>query len=179
MAAFCHVLEVEPAVASLLRRAFRRWLAGWPSEEVDDLVLALNEAVANVVDHAYLEAEPDRYRKVEVLAEQVRSPDGERRVRTEVTDSGCWRPIPANPGHRGRGLLMMRACTDSLDVQSTPAGTRVSMLSRPVRQAENPALPNSGQTTRPSAGARFPSEMPAAIRRSAHSSRYGHERPAC
>lgn len=152
MAAFRHVLEVEPAVTSLLRRAFRRWLAEWPSEEADDLVLALNEAVANVVDHAYLKATPDRYRKVEVLAEQVRAPDGERRVRIEVTDSGRWRPIPANPGHRGRGLLMMRACTESLDIQPTPAGTRVSMLSRPVHQADSSALPNNEETAqRPAA----------------------------
>jgi anti-sigma regulatory factor (Ser/Thr protein kinase) len=139
MAAFYHVLEVEPAVTSLLRRAFRRWLAEWPSEEADDLVMALNEAVANVVDHAYLEAKPDRYRKVGVLAEQVKGPSGEWRVRIEVTDSGCWRPIPADPGHRGRGLLMMRACTESLDIKTTPAGTRVSMLSRAVRQ-DSPVL---------------------------------------
>jgi len=145
MAPFCHVLEVEPAVTSLLRRAFRRWLAGWPEEEADDLVMALNEAVANVVDHAYLEADPGRYRKVRVLAEQVRSPDGERRVRIEVTDSGRWRPIPANPGHRGRGLAMMRACTEALDIEPTGAGTRVSMLSRPVHHADSPALSNDDQ----------------------------------
>jgi anti-sigma regulatory factor (Ser/Thr protein kinase) len=146
MAPFCHVLEVEPAVTSLLRRAFRRWLAGWPEEEADDLVMALNEAVANVVDHAYLETDPGRYRKVSVLAEQVRSPDGERRVRIDVTDSGRWRPIPANPGHRGRGLLMMRACTESLNIEPTPAGTRVSMLSRPVHQTDSAALPNDEET---------------------------------
>lgn len=54
---------LQPAVpASLrpIRRSVRRWLdaAGWPLIAAEDIELAVNEAVANIIDHAYLDDDP-------------------------------------------------------------------------------------------------------------------------
>ncbi|WP_230464925.1 ATP-binding protein, partial [Nocardia seriolae] len=48
----------------------------------------------------------------------------------EVADTGAWRPLPADPGNRGRGIAMMRALTDHLDIDSSGPGTRVRMSVR-------------------------------------------------
>jgi serine/threonine-protein kinase RsbW len=57
------LMLVQPALlASLrpMRRSARRWLdqAGWPMTAAEDIELAVNEAVANVIDHAYLDHDP-------------------------------------------------------------------------------------------------------------------------
>lgn len=132
-ARFARVLEAEPATPSLIRRAFRDWLGKlrWPADETTDLVLALDEAVANVVDHAYLHAAADQYRQVRVHAEQLTSPRG-RWIRIQVTDTGRWRPALRDPGYRGRGLSMMRTCSESVRINPTPTGTQVTITSRPI-----------------------------------------------
>jgi hypothetical protein len=53
-------------------------------------------------------------------------------VTVTVADDGSWRPIPEDPGHRGRGLAMMRACTARMRVDATGAGTRVTLVSEPI-----------------------------------------------
>jgi anti-sigma regulatory factor (Ser/Thr protein kinase) len=139
---FHQVLAANPATPSLLRRAFRRWLdqLGWPGEHIDPLVLALNEAVSNAVEHAYPDSALDR--QVWVRAElttttgsDTASGSGDyRQVVLQVADSGRWRPYPVDPSYRGRGLAIMRACAELLDIDPSPEGTRVRMLSRPVHQ---------------------------------------------
>lgn len=116
--------------ASLLRRRLRRWLLAWrwPERELDDVVLAVDEAVANVVDHAYRDEEPGT---AQVYA-WVSCAAGARRVVVSVIDRGRWRPPPADPGHRGRGLMMMRACTASVHIENCTGGTAVTMVSTPV-----------------------------------------------
>lgn len=97
---FQWVLAAEPTAQARLRRAFRRWLreVGWPGEHYDDLVLALSRAVINVMDHLYPSGTPDRQRELRVRAEHANSDEGGRRVLVEVSDSGRWRPVPADPG---------------------------------------------------------------------------------
>lgn len=129
---FRQVVDAEPAALSLLRSAFRRWLRRmrWPDDDAADLVMALNEAAANVIDHAYQYSTGDPPGDMRVLAERCDDRDGRRRVRLMVADSGRWRPIPTDPGHRGRGLRMMRACCSWLGVDPGPNGTCVTMISR-------------------------------------------------
>lgn len=40
----------------VVRASVRRWLAGlaWPEDPAEDIVLAVHEAVSNVIEHAYL-----------------------------------------------------------------------------------------------------------------------------
>lgn len=53
----CEMVVVAATAVSvpLVRARLRRWLGelGWPAEDAEDIVLAVNEAVSNVVEHAY------------------------------------------------------------------------------------------------------------------------------
>ena len=79
-----------------------RWTtAALPEDTVEDLQLTLGEALANAVEHAYGNGPAG------ACAYSVdRLPDGAVAVRVE--DFGPWRPVPADPGFRGRGLMLIR-----------------------------------------------------------------------
>jgi hypothetical protein len=51
-------------------------------------------------------------------------------VRTRVTDSGSWKTPAANPGNSGRGLVLMRALSDAMELDNTAAGTTVDITFR-------------------------------------------------
>jgi anti-anti-sigma factor len=103
----------------------RREVTGWArrtgltADETDDLQLAVGEAVANAVEHAYAAGEPGevRYRLTAVTGA----------VQVEVADDGRWQP-PGDPGYRGRGLLVIQGLGEALDVQHGDAGTRVRFV---------------------------------------------------
>ncbi|WP_214401344.1 ATP-binding protein [Pseudonocardia lacus] len=125
------LLVAEVAVATsgrVIRGRLRDWLErwGWRDDDLDDIVLAVDEAVANVVDHAY-RGQPE-VGKVHVFA-WVLVGAQDRRVTVSVTDQGRWRPVPADPGFRGRGLLMMSTCMASLHIEHSAGGTAVTMTS--------------------------------------------------
>jgi PAS domain-containing protein len=42
-------------------------------------------------------------------------------------DDGSWKPKAADPGVRGRGLLLIRAVSDWLEMECTSSGTTVDM----------------------------------------------------
>ena len=102
-----------------VRAEVRRWSARAAVDEdtTDDLLLAVGEAAANAVEHAY-GGVPGRLRVRASLA------DGER-LEVAVADEGRWRPVPADPGFRGRGLTLVRELTTSVDLDRGPAGTVV------------------------------------------------------
>ncbi|MEU4805967.1 ATP-binding protein [Actinosynnema sp. NPDC023587] len=115
-----------PAVATRLAEVRVRldaWLLDLavPDDDRYDLVIAVNEAMSNAVEHAYPPGEPGRVR---VTADA--RPDG--RVRVVVADDGVWRVPPAALSDRGRGLLLMRENTDEVLVERGADGTRVSLV---------------------------------------------------
>jgi anti-sigma regulatory factor (Ser/Thr protein kinase) len=120
------VLPAIPSAASLVRQRTRAWLdtLGWPTDDGEDVVMAVNEAVANVVDHAY-RGQPHPG-EVRVYGWPANHPAAHRVVIT-VADGGRWRPVPSDPGYRGRGLHMMHGCMDSVIIQPAAAGTTVIM----------------------------------------------------
>jgi anti-sigma regulatory factor (Ser/Thr protein kinase) len=128
------VLSALPAAQRDARHALQDWLRAlrWPDEAADDVLLAVTEAVANVIDHAYPPARPGL---VHMHAWVWADAAGERRVTVSVIDRGRWRPPSpsrAEAGHRGRGLAMMGALTARLHLQPSDAGTTVIMVSHPV-----------------------------------------------
>lgn len=130
------LLVVQPATAATLRTlggGLRTWLAEqrWPAEAAEDVEIAAGEALANVVDHAYLPGSPGPAHLHAWTAVQGR----ERRVVVTVTDRGRWarHHPPAPAGVRGRGLVLMNACTAELHVLRGAGGTTVIMVSRPCR----------------------------------------------
>ncbi|MEU0541910.1 SpoIIE family protein phosphatase [Nocardia sp. NPDC005978] len=118
-------LPAEPAELSGIRRDLKFWLAAAavPHDCAADLIAAANEACSNSIEHAYLQGGTgDR-----VLLTAECGPDT---VTLVVTDTGVWRPLPSDPGHRGRGIAMMRALTTQLDFDHSGPGTQVRMTTR-------------------------------------------------
>ncbi|MDX8050860.1 SpoIIE family protein phosphatase [Lentzea sp. BCCO 10_0798] len=104
---------------SELRGAVSEWAAaaGLSDDLAYDLVLACGEAAANVVDHAY----PGTTGTFDT---ELSHTDGV--VHVTVRDRGRWRPAPEDPGHRGRGLQMIRAMADDVELDASGTGTTVS-----------------------------------------------------
>ncbi len=106
----------------LMRRVLRRWLheAGATDAQAEDVSLATSEACANAIEHAYGPAPGI----LEVSASVA--PGGEALI--AVRDFGSWRqPRGMN---RGRGLLLMKGLTDSVEVVRGDAGTTVQLSRR-------------------------------------------------
>lgn len=130
-------LPAEPASLPELRRRVERWLRAldWPDDDREDVVLAVNEACANAIDHAYPPGEPG---PVE-LTGRVLVDGTARRAVVQVRDHGRWRPAPADPGFRGHGLAVMRACLERVEIRSVGRGTTVVMTGCPVPRERAPA----------------------------------------
>jgi serine/threonine-protein kinase RsbW len=116
----------NPAGAAALRTAFRDWLVRRlaPTEEqLSDLTLAVNEALANAVEHAYAgDAAPGM---VDLHAQY------EPRTATlivTVVDHGSWQAPKPDPLHlRGRGIPLIRALTSKATIESDETGTCVEL----------------------------------------------------
>jgi anti-sigma regulatory factor (Ser/Thr protein kinase) len=109
-----------------MRRSLGAWLASAGAGEDDayDIVLAVGEAGANAVEHAYGPGEAE----FELIADVA---DGSAVL--EIRDSGRWRE--ARGRHRGRGLDLMRDLMDDVEVERSDAGTTVRMR-RALRRGE-------------------------------------------
>jgi anti-sigma regulatory factor (Ser/Thr protein kinase) len=107
------------------------WLSsvGCDRETVEDLVLAVNEAVSNVVDHAYLDGDAGAGLTV---AAEVLTGSGAHRVAITVIASGRWRHPPTAPGNRGRGLQLMRALSETVELDRGTGGTTARITSNPI-----------------------------------------------
>jgi serine/threonine-protein kinase RsbW len=125
------VLPADAVAPSMVRRRLRRWLTDhrWPPAAVDDLLLAVSEAVSNAAEHAYPRG---RAGHVEVAAHCVQPGDGARQVVVTVRDHGAWRPPPAWHENRRRGLPLMQACTAEMEIDGGPSGTLIRLVSKPV-----------------------------------------------
>jgi serine phosphatase RsbU (regulator of sigma subunit)/anti-sigma regulatory factor (Ser/Thr protein kinase) len=105
-----------------IRSLVRRWLRshGAADTETYDITVACQEACANAIEHAYGPGRADFTVDGEVV-------DGE--VRLTVRDRGRWRAPRGE--HRGRGLALMRALMDDVDVRANEhGGTDVRLVRR-------------------------------------------------
>lgn len=111
-----------PEALSEMRRDVRAWaaLAGVSTDLLCDVQLALGEAAANAVDHAY----PDGPGHFDYLLDRAAGGD----VRVVVRDHGRWRPEPADKGHRGRGIEIIRELAEDVVFERGPNGTAVGFL---------------------------------------------------
>ena len=125
-AEFVH--QVWPAHARQLapmRTEVRRWLAPLvlPGDAEDDVVLAVNEAASNCVDHAYAAANADGTVELTFWTEA-------RCVCIEIVDHGVWRTPADQPTGRGRGIDIMRRLMESVLIHHDRRGTRVFLSYR-------------------------------------------------
>jgi two-component sensor histidine kinase len=121
------VLPIEPTSPRRARRLLADWLSAYPCGcgAVDGLIYAVSEAVTNSIEHA---VPADGVVTVEATATCTDAGELARLVAT-VTDTGRWRPAPADPGDRGRGLAMMEAFVERAHVDTGDSGTRVHITS--------------------------------------------------
>lgn len=125
---FPAVIESVP----MARHAVRDWLAGLgvPRPAAGDVLLAVGEAVANAVEHAY----------ARVFELDVSSPTPGT-ITLVVRDDGHWKDPVVSP-HRGRGFGLMRTLMDECTVQRGEAGTVVRLTHRvELDPADDPAAP--------------------------------------
>lgn len=114
-------LPAEPEALALLRRALGRWLgeASAGAEESYEISVACGEACANAIEHAYSPGDAHFEVEAELSA-------GEAAL--TVRDSGSWRqPRGAD---RGRGIELMKALMDTVEVEPGEGGTTVRMRRR-------------------------------------------------
>jgi anti-sigma regulatory factor (Ser/Thr protein kinase) len=111
----------EPTALAAFRQALRRWLTELEAapDEVQEVVMATNEACQNAIEHAYSLA-PEPF-DVDMAATE----DG---VELVVRDRGGW--TDGDSPDRGRGLPLMRALMDSVEVDHRPTGTRITLRRR-------------------------------------------------
>jgi PAS domain S-box-containing protein len=117
------VIEIDaiPARLSDVRHELIAWLrgAGVPEMQAADIVLVVNEACSNSAEHAYRGQDPGPMR--------VEGAVDDKYIHIRVADSGSWKAPPADPGTRGRGLLLMRTLSQQVDLEGTSHGTTVGM----------------------------------------------------
>jgi serine phosphatase RsbU (regulator of sigma subunit)/anti-sigma regulatory factor (Ser/Thr protein kinase)/putative methionine-R-sulfoxide reductase with GAF domain len=114
-------LPARPGSLATMRRGLQAWLghAGVSGPTVYDVMVAVGEAAANAIEHAY--GPTDAEFSVDAWLEE-----GELSV--VVRDAGRWRTQRGT--HRGRGLAMMRDLMDDVQVESGEDGTAVTMRLR-------------------------------------------------
>jgi serine/threonine-protein kinase RsbW len=119
----------DPAQLSVIRRELSGWLAplALSEEETADVVLAVDEAAANAVRHAY---GPDTSGVVELT---LWTEPGTLCV--EVVDHGSWRPPATSTptgetGDSGRGIPLMSTMADAVLIHYDARGSRVLLRHR-------------------------------------------------
>jgi anti-sigma regulatory factor (Ser/Thr protein kinase)/putative methionine-R-sulfoxide reductase with GAF domain len=112
------VLPARGETLSEVRRVFRRWLRerGADTAEITEILLAVNEACANAVEHAYAPG-PAEF--------TLRASLEGGRLEVRIRDSGSWRAPRGN--NRGRGLAIIEAAMDEVEVDRGERGTHVVM----------------------------------------------------
>jgi len=143
-------MPANPENLYRLRHAMAGYLGALPLEpdRRDEIVLAVGEAAANAVEHAYTD-EPDPG-----PLEVTFWTDSDA-IWVEVRDHGRWReppPAPRAPG-QGLGIVLMRRLIDCVLIQHDHRGTDV-LLRHPVdRPAPDRAQEPAAGPRRRAAGA--------------------------
>ena len=113
-----YLFSAVPVVATIARAIIGDELAalGIEHERRFGILVALGEAIANAIEHAYHGVAPGLVRlKLEH--------DG-RQVALVVEDFGCWKPF-VRGGDRGRGIELMHAIMDGVQIRSTRESTQI------------------------------------------------------
>jgi serine phosphatase RsbU (regulator of sigma subunit)/anti-sigma regulatory factor (Ser/Thr protein kinase) len=105
-----------PGELVTVRRAVQRWLVDVDAARVhDDVMTAVGEACANVVEHAYGPSGGSIH---------LRGIRDDGAVQVTVRDAGRWRTRESRPGF---GLTLMRRVMDSVEFDRSTTGTSVIM----------------------------------------------------
>ncbi len=119
------LVPAEASELAALRHTQREWAAnlGLPKDIQELLLLAVQEAAANVVEHAYWTSSEQGTLEVTLWVESGS-------VYVTVTDRGSWRPPSTEPSFRGYGTNLMRSLVDHVSIDAGPDGTTVYLRHR-------------------------------------------------
>jgi serine phosphatase RsbU (regulator of sigma subunit)/anti-sigma regulatory factor (Ser/Thr protein kinase) len=123
------VFSAIPIVAALVRSTLRQIapVLGLTADEEFSMLVAVGEAIANAVEHAYGDREPG-------LVEITMHNDANR-LTVQVDDYGRWRPFQKRE-ERGRGIPLMHALVDGVQIKSTQTSTSITLSLDLKRDAE-------------------------------------------
>ncbi len=124
-------LPATPRQLARMRRILTDWLSRLGASDVEghEITVAVNEAAANAIEHAYGLSDE------EFVVEADQQGDG---VEVRVRDFGRWRTRRTSGG-RGRGLALARSLMDAVDVEPGDSGTVVRLTRRLVQPDRDPA----------------------------------------
>lgn len=114
-------MRATPDQLSDMRGQLTRWLkaTGIPEDLAGDIVLVVNEACTNSIEHGYRATKPGRM----LVCAEAKG----RGICIRITDFGSWKLPDANPRIRGRGVPLMRAVSGEVTLDGTSTGTTVTM----------------------------------------------------
>jgi anti-sigma regulatory factor (Ser/Thr protein kinase) len=130
----------EPAHLSVVRAALERFceLAGLGEHDRGQVVLAVDEALTNVIRHAY---HGQSGKPIEIMFGRVADGAGGASLRIQLRDWGEQAPAgrirgrdlqELRPG--GLGVHIMRQCMDEVDYQPRPEGGTCLTLTKRLSQ---------------------------------------------
>jgi len=122
-------LPAEPAQLASLRHAMDAYLdpLPLPRDRRDEIVLAVGEAAANAVEHAYRDRPESGVIDVTFWVESDA-------ICVEIRDHGRWRepsPCTRPPGQSGLGIVLMCSLIDCVLIRHDHRGTNV-LLRHPM-----------------------------------------------
>lgn len=120
-------VRAVPESAARIRHEFSKWLhnhVALDSVKASDVLLAVNEALANAAEFAYRSSPQPG-----VMHVHADYDPGAAVLTVTVADQGNWRSAeaPTNDPARGRGIPLMRALSDRAIIDSSPIGTEVRL----------------------------------------------------
>ncbi|MFD9700964.1 SpoIIE family protein phosphatase [Lentzea sp. NPDC059081] len=113
----------EPGQLHSARRTLRGWLrqCGFSTGRAQSVLLAVGEACANAIEHAY---DDTRRQNVRIRLET----SGVAGLLATVADTGTWKtPVVDPTARRGRGTKIMQTMMDDVAIIPDPTGTTVTM----------------------------------------------------
>jgi len=114
----------DPRQLVAIRHQLARWLVplALTDDDIDGIVLAVDEAAANAVCHAYGPGESG-------VVELTLWTEGAT-LCIEVVDHGQWRPPEPRPVTGGRGISLMNAMSEAMLIHYDDRGSRVLLRHR-------------------------------------------------
>lgn len=138
----------DPGECARIREDLRAWLdaSGVPADVAHGVVLAVSEAIDNVVTHAY---------PADVVASRPATVDltmclDDTEVVVTVADHGHWteprstdleHDASGRPARHGRGIILMNTHVDEVAIHHDRDGTSVLLRSRWAHDGVDPAAP--------------------------------------
>ena len=116
----------DARTAGRIRDEFAEWLRLFftlDATRSSDLILSINEALANCAEFAYVGADHVGTMDLRAWYDPSRST-----IAVVIADRGSWRnPDSPSQLNRGRGIPLMVALSDSASIDATQAGTQVHL----------------------------------------------------